>query len=54
MIAKARTIRPVRALRSLFARRARPKRDAPERTVSSGEAVPNSPDVWLAALRLWG
>ncbi|MEV6015145.1 MULTISPECIES: hypothetical protein [unclassified Streptomyces] len=54
MTAKARTIRPVGSFRSLFTRRARPERDAPASAVPAREAVPNTPDVWLAALRLWG
>jgi hypothetical protein len=43
------------ALRLLFARRARPKAAGPTRTASRAEeAVPSTPDVWLACLRLGG
>lgn len=43
------------ALRLLFARRARPKAVGPTRTASPAEeAVPSTPDVWLACLRLGG
>lgn len=47
--------RPGRGFRLLFARRARPKAVGPTRTVSPAEeAVPSTPDVWLACLRLGG
>lgn len=43
------------ALRLLLARRARPKAGGPTRTASpAAEAVPSTPDVWLACLRLGG
>jgi hypothetical protein len=44
-----------RVFRLLSARRARPKVAGPTRTASRAEeAVPGTPDVWLAGLRLGG
>ena len=44
-----------RVFRLLSARRARPKAAGPTRTASRAEeAVPGTPDVWLAGLRLGG
>ncbi|MFD8735175.1 hypothetical protein ACFV06_09650 [Streptomyces sp. NPDC059618] len=54
MTVQARTTPPPGALRLLFARRARRRAEGPARPGPSAEADPNTPDVWLALLRLRG
>lgn len=43
-----------RGLRLWLARRTRLKEAGPARTGSSAQEIPNTPDVWLAGLRLGG
>ncbi|MFD5819404.1 hypothetical protein [Streptomyces sp. NPDC127038] len=54
MTVQARRIPPPGALRLLFARRARPRAESPARPGPSAGADPDTPDVWLALLRLRG